>query len=391
MVRKIDQQSIRKQNIERIWALFVDQVTLTRQQLAEGTGLSVMTVTNLVDHLKRCRVLDFATPARQNGPGQKSTGRKAEAISLSTERHAWIILDLTKPHFHFQALALDMSTIVQGTPWPYALKRELSLNLRDFLRQTRSTIDKELSGREILGVAVVVPGSYDVDSDTVTNQRMPGMNSIKMKEMLRQELGLYDYYVDEDVKFAVRAFLPLSAQTYSEVLYYIFIGEGVGGATIHNGNVLRGLNAAAGDAGQLMSRDGAIFEQKLSLRSFAQALGLAVREADNEDDVLGGITRVMTEDFSRYQEALMQCADMVGDIAYSVIWLLDPSHIVVDCRYASPYQDLFTNRIRQRIATLLSSSLPRLPVVLSAPLEMRSVTYGAVQVLSREWIARISG
>lgn len=390
MVKTIDQQSIRRQNMERIWELFTAQAVLTRQDLAEGTGLSLMTVTNLVDQLKRCHVLSFSPPVPQTGPGRRNAGRKADQISLCKERHAWIIVDLTELHFRFCALALDLSCIYESAGWAYDVQRAFSLNLRAFLRKAREIVEKKLRDREILGVAVVVPGPYDVVTDTVTNKRLPELNTLSIKQTLRDELGLYDYYVDEDVKFAVRAYLSLAAQNDSEVLYYAYIGEGVGGATIHNGNVLRGLNAAAGDVGQLLDRDGRTFESKLSLRVFAQACGLPVEAADDETALLARIAQCMREDFPRYQEALLRAAEGAGDMLYSIAWLLDPGQIVVDCPYAIPYQELFAQRVRQRLTSILGGSLRQLPQVLTCPYEMRSVLYGAVQVLSREWIARIA-
>lgn len=389
-MRTIDQQSIRKQNIERIWEMLTTRRDLTRQELAEGTGLSPMSISNLVDHLKRFHVLQFATPERPVGDGRRATGRKAERISLCTTRHAWIMLDLTKIHFHFQALALDLSCVLQGAPWPYDRQRDFSLNLRGFLREARAAIDRELKGREILGVAVVAPGPYDVTSDTVVNQRIPELNALPIKALLREELGLYDYYVDEDVKFAVRAHMQLATQGDGAVLYYAYIGEGVGGATLHNGNVLRGLNAAAGDVGQLPDRDGSNFEGKLSLRVFAQACGLEVQPLDNEDMLLASLSRCMREDFPRYQRELLRSADTVGAMLFPVVWLLDPSYIVVDCRYAAPYQDLFIDRARRRLSGLLGETMRRQPAILAAPYETRSVLLGAAQVLSREWIGRIA-
>jgi len=390
MVKTIDQQSIRRQNMERIWALFSAREVLTRQDLAEGAGLSLMTVTNLVDQLKRCHVLSFSTPVPQAGPGRRNAGRKADQISLCKDRHAWIIVDLTEQHFRFCALALELSCLYEGTGWAYDPQRTFSLNLRAFLRKAREVVEKKLRGREILGVAVVVPGPYDVVTDTVTNKRLPELNSLCVKQTLREELGLYDYYVDEDVKFAVRAYRALAAQNDSEVLYYAYIGEGVGGATIHNGNVLRGLNAAAGDVGQLLDRDGRTFESKLSLRVFALACGLEVLASDDEAALLARIVQRAQADFPCYQEALLRAAESVGDMLFPIAWLLDPAQIVVDCPYAIPYQELFAHRVRQRLTSLLGGSLRQLPQVLSSPYEMRSVLYGAVQVLSREWIARIA-
>lgn len=387
-MKTIDQLSIRRQNIARIWELFSVHPTLTRQELAQGTGLSLMTVTNLVDHLNRYHVLDFSAPAQQAAPGLRNAGRKADQISLCTTRHAWLIIDLTDIYFRFSALALDLSPLIPSMIFSYDQERDYVLNLLSFLRKVRETIDKELKNREILGVAIVVPGPYDIEQDVVINKRLPALNTLKMKKTLREELGLYDYYVDEDVKFAVRAFMSLATRNNSEVLYYLYLGEGVGGATIHNGNVLRGLNAAAGDAGQLLSSKGGTFESHLSLRSFAKDCGLSEISDENEDALLNRITQYSLNDFSRYQAALLRSADEAADMLHAVIWLLDPGQVVIDCPYARPCQEQFISRISSRLNTLLGGTV-KAPEILPSPYEMRSVLLGAAQVLGKEWFSRI--
>ena len=387
-MKTIDQLSIRRQNIARIWELFSIQSPLTRQDLAKGTGLSLMTVTNLVDHLNRYHVLDFSAPAQQAAPGYRNAGRKADQISLCTARHAWLIIDLTDIYFRFSALSLDLSPLLPSMIFDYDQERDYALNLVSFLRKVREAIDKELKEREILGVAIVVPGPYDIEQDVVINKRLPALNSLKMKKMLRQEVGLYDYYVDEDVKFAVRAFMPLATRNGSEVLYYLYIGEGVGGATIHNGNVLRGLNAAAGDAGQLIGPEGHPFESLLSLRTFARDCGLAELPHENEDGLLARITQFSLQDFPKYQAALLRAADHAAQMLHAVTWLLDPGQIVIDCPYARPCQDQFISRISNQLSAQLGGEI-KAPEVLPSPYEMRSVLLGATQVLSREWFARI--
>ena len=387
-MKTIDQLSIRRQNIARIWELFSVHPTLTRHDLAEGTGLSLMTVTNLVDHLNRYHVLEFSAPAQQAAPGYRNAGRKADQISLCTSRHAWLIIDLTDIYFRFSALALDLSLLLPSMVFSYDQERDYALNLMAFLRKVRETIDKELKEREILGVAIVVPGPYDIGQDVVMNKRLPALNTLKIKKILRQELGLYDYYVDEDVKFAVRAFMPLATRNGSEVLYYLYIGQGVGGATIHNGNVLRGLNAAAGDAGQLISQQGKSYESLLSLRAFARDCGLMEIPDENEDGLLSRITQYSLQDFSKYQAALLRSADHAAKMLHAVTWLLDPGQIVIDCPYARPCQAQFISRISNQLSALLGGSV-KAPEVLPSPYEMRSVLLGATQVLSREWFARI--
>ena len=63
-MKSLDQSAIRKQNIRRILDLLTVQSPRTRQSLAEATGLSLMTVTNLVDQLKEQQVLRLSPVPR---------------------------------------------------------------------------------------------------------------------------------------------------------------------------------------------------------------------------------------------------------------------------------------------------------------------------------------
>lgn len=385
----IDQFFIRKQNIFRLWEVLDSRPYVTRQELAEKTALSLMTVTNFVDHLNRYHVLSFSSPALEKTVGRKATGRRADIISLNRADHAWLLVDLTDKHFRFFVLALDKTVLYSSPAWDYDENRNYQLNLLNFLRRCRTYADKELKKREILGVGIVVPGPYDIAADTVHNKRMPELNQIAIKETLRKELGMYDYYVDEDVKFAVRAYMFLAAQSESELLYYLYIGEGVGGAASHTGNVLRGLNAAAGDAGQILMNADTSFEEVLSLRAFAQMLALKDMDRLSEDALLEKMDAFAYEDPQRYREALLKAAALTARMLYSVVWILDPKQIVIDCRYARPMEDEYFDRVKESLSSALGGALSVMPELIKALHDRRSVLSGAVQVLAREWIKRI--
>lgn len=381
-MKSFDQSAIRKQNVRSILDLLTLQSPRTRQSLAEATGLSLMTVTNLIDQLKEQQVLELV-PVARSSTSRYASGRKAENISLCGARHAWLIVDLSGSHFRYTLLGFDLSVILEKschTEGAYLPRLEA------FLCNLREEIILPLQGRVLLGVAVVTPGPYEISSDTVYNQRLPELNSIRIKAMMQRCLGDYDYYVDEDVKFAVRAFSPLIEQEPCELLYYLFIGEGVGGAAVHSGNMLRGLNATAGDAGQLTTPSGVTYESLLSLSSFAASLGCP---AGDIRQLTESLQRSAQENPHAYLNALGKAADTASDMLYSVLWVLDPSHIIIDCRYSFSYGEDFIRMISHSLAGRLASSGRRFPVISLAPQDMSSITRGAVQVLQREWIARI--
>ena len=383
-MKPIDLSTIRKQNLHKILDLLTGAPAQTRQDLARRTGLSLMTVSNMIDLLKERDLLCFTPVLRESGHGARaSSGRKAEAITLCGDRHAWLLVDISGRQFRMSLLGFDLQTLldVRDTGSGSYLQR-----LEAFLAQNRERLKAALQSRSLLGAAVVTPGPYEITSDTVRNQRLPELNGVLIKAFFQRHLGDYDYYVDEDVKFAVRAFSTLIEQNRCELLYYLYIGEGVGGAAVHNGNMLRGLNATAGDAGQLTDPSGRTYESLLSLSAFAALLGVPAQTS--AEMLMHTLDRLAEQEPERYKAALRAAAARVASMLHSVLWMLDPSDIIIDCPYAAPYEDCFTACILENLKDNLAASHRATPAVSPAPRGMSSVLRGAVQVLQREWIER---
>ncbi len=386
-MKTIDQLSIRKQNILRIWDLFAQRSPLTRQELAEGAELSLMSVSNLVEQLSGLNVLEFRAPTCEEGCARRSAGRKADLISLDRTRNMWLVFDLTDEYLRFMALGLDLSVLLNMT----AFSGELAYaeNLRAFLSEMKGLVETKLVGRKVLGVAIITPGPYDIRQDTIKNQRIPELNHLHIKQVFRASFGAYDYYVDEDVKFAVRGYMPYCAKAQCEVLYYLYIGEGVGGAAVHNENVMRGLNAVAGDAGQLMAQGGERYEKLLSVRAFARACALDVSQELSGDELLRRMHALAAKEPERYKAVLKEQAAILGCLLHMVVWLLDPSAIVIDCRYARPYEQFFLEKTDEALRGMLENAHLNRPALLAAAHETQSALSGVVHMLSREWIGRV--
>lgn len=381
-MKPIALSTIRKQNLRSILDLLTLSPSVTRQELSEATGLSLMTVTNLVDALKEQQVLCF-TPVQRDLDAGRAYGRKAELISLRGDTGAWLLVDISGRQFSLMLLGFDIKPILE-------MKDEETgsylQRLERFLCKARERVEDALEGRTLLGVSVITPGPYNISSDTVFNERVDELNGVRIKSLLQRCLGDYDYYVDEDVKFAVRTFQKQMEEEHCEVLYYLFLGEGVGGAAVHSGNMLRGHNATAGDAGQLTDPEGNTYESRLNLAAYARLLGLdgdAPPEKIREE-----IESLRETEGEKCLKALEMLAGVAAEMLYSILWLLDPTHIIIDCRYAAPYTEEFSREVERRLGARFQPGHRSLPVISAAPQGVSSVLRGAVHVLQREWVER---
>lgn len=382
-MKLLELSSIRKQNLRKVLDLLTLAPAMTRLELARSARLSHMTVTNLVDLLKEHHVLHLQPIQRENKV-RPAQGRKAEAISLCGDKKAWLIVDISNRQFSLTLLGFDVHPLMEMHD---DHQGEYLERLEAFLLDAKARIAGSLEGRELLGVAIVTPGPYDIFSDTVSNQRLPQINGVKIKELFRRCLGNYEYYVDEDVKFAVRAFSDLIVSSQCEVLFYLYIGEGVGGAAVHGGNMLRGLNATAGDAGHLVDRNRTTFESHLSTEAFIRLLN--VEENFAPEKLQDTLQQVAQEHPQRYEEALDTMAAVTAEMLHGVLWMLDPTHVIIDCIYARSWEDTFVQAVERHLRTLFAGEKRILPQISPSALGISSVMRGAVCVLQREWLDRI--
>lgn len=388
-MRKIDQFSIRKQNIEKIWNVLVKERQASRQTLAQETGLSLMTVTNLVDLFNAQQVLQSVTAPTKRVAGHSSAGRKAELLSVRNDTHAWLVLDLTSEHFRMCLLSLDGSLRHADDTYAYDPEQAYAENLAVFLRQVRNGIGTQLDGRILLGIGVITPGPYHADTDTVFNKRIPALNAVALRETLRREIGDYTYVIEEDVKLAIRAYLPQAMRNDIDLMYYIYLGEGVGGAIAHHGEVLRGLNAVTGDAGQAVYEKRRTYEEALSLRAFAAGLLEGPLECLSEEQILERLEVAAAENPEAYRKAFDGILVILAELLVNLFWVIDPEMVVIDCRYAAPMAEWFLQQLKAATQARLPADFTQAAQLISAYPKTHSATLGAIQALTREWFELI--
>lgn len=376
---KIDLNTIRYQNLRNILDALQRNGTLTRQKIALETGLSLMSVTNLVDQLLRNHVIELLPPSAQEA-AKRQTGRKAELVSLDVRNDLWMVISLTDKYFRFATMRADRKITYNSQSWVYLREQTYENNLRKFLTICAQFIAAHAS--HILGIAVIVPGPYDPATDCVSNMRIPELNSICLKRLLGEMFGEVYMYVDEDVKFAARAYAEFYQDAQS--LYYLYIGEGVGGALAQDGRIFRGLNAVAGDPSQLAAGDGETFEQRISLDAFLRRFQIDDDASLGVPQSLDRLTKLARTNAAEYKQSLNEIAEDVSKLLYLVAWMLDPYAVVVDCVYARPMECDFVNIIKGKLKSRLS--LDKNPEFCKRLPGMEATYFGAVKALEKYWI-----
>ncbi len=390
-MKPVDQSSIRTGNLMRMWDVLVARGEVSRQTLADALGLSVMTVGNLVEQMNATGVLNVRTVPRQRRPGGVPTGRKAEVVSISRSRHALLMVNLSgRRIFRRRLLAMDASFLTEEKLYVSQEGLTYEENLRWFLLETRERAPDEAEGREIAGVAVVTPGPYIEALDTVQSRRVPDVSGLRIKALLLETLGIRECLVEEDVKLALRAYAPVGDYTGARLIYYLHIGEGVSGAVSHVGEVVLGRNAAVGDAGQMIGTAGIPFEDLVSLRHFAHRLNIPESAVLRRDMLRARMSAVAGAEPERYRRTLKMLVPPITEMLYNIVCMLDPDLVLVDIRYAAPFEGMLLSALDESLRAMMARSPLSPPRLMPAELGVHALTQGLTRALVVAWMRALT-
>ncbi|GER23923.1 transcriptional regulator [Zafaria cholistanensis] len=216
---------------------------VSRVELAESTGLSPQTISNVVR-----RLLDEGLVREDRtvvlGPGKPRTVLELEADRL-------LSLGVHVDPGMVSVVMLDLRGEVVVS------KRVDEPSLEDperALEAMASAVEEliEASGRprgRILGVGVVAPGPMDRERGFLAAPPLlDGWNYVEIVEPLRRRLDM-DVLLEKDTIAAALAELWKGPERGRENFVFMYLGAGIGAGIVVNGEVLRGVSNNAGEVG----------------------------------------------------------------------------------------------------------------------------------------------
>ncbi len=125
------------------------------------------------------------------------------------------------------------------------LIRGIAFSINNFIAKL------DLSGRDIAGVGIGLPGPVDASRGLVHFlPNIKGWKEVKLKELLERQTGL-KIFIDNDAKLMALAEHELGAAKGYRNALCITLGTGVGGGLIIGGSLYRGSDNAAGEIGHI--------------------------------------------------------------------------------------------------------------------------------------------
>lgn len=131
---------------------------------------------------------------------------------------------------------------------PAALLDLLAEAVHEAVKQAGTSLDT------MAAVGVGIPGSLNRDRSVVTVAPNLGWANVAAQAELAKRLGSLPVFLENDVRCAALAEHTLGSGAGCQSMIAIFIGTGVGGGLVEDGQLFRGARGGAGEVGHMVIR-----------------------------------------------------------------------------------------------------------------------------------------
>lgn len=219
---------------------------VSRVEIAERTGLSAQTVSNVCRRLLDDElIVEAGTQAV--GVGKPRTilkleprGRFAVGVHLDPSVITVVLLDLAGSVIAHRAI---QTSDAERSAQTIELIAEAVAGVTD---------DAGVDSARVMGVGIAAPGPVDVVSGTVLNPPLlAGWQNVPVRDALAERIGL-PVLLEKDVTAAAVGELWLRTDSDDGNMVFFYYGTGIGVGLVIQHEVIRGFSSNAGDVGRVL-------------------------------------------------------------------------------------------------------------------------------------------
>jgi len=217
--------------------------SVSRQQIATDTGLSLATAANLVGELLDLGLLVEVGYQDSNG------GRPRALVSINPDGGRLVGIDVAETYVHVEVFdpALTVLASVEEELHPEENRPEQVV--RHIVSSVRAAFEStNVDPARVLGVGVSVPGQVDTDGGVSVFAPNWNWHDVPLRTLLASELNL-PLYLDNPLRACLVAELWFGAGRGRQDVVVVNLGTGVGAGLAFGGELYRGATNSAGEWG----------------------------------------------------------------------------------------------------------------------------------------------
>lgn len=233
-------------DVTEIVELLRERPSLSRAELGQNLGRTPATVTHLVRGLINSGiVVEIDSHRSINGRPRiplhlNPSVMYAFAVDVGIESVSIAVLDFSGKMIYLHEIPQSVSAITEGIS-------VIADGIQYVFAQVG--IDKE----KFCGLGVSIPGIFNTAKGTVIfSPNLPEWTGMSLQEMFRTETGLDTVIVENDANAAALGELWFGAGKKLQDFICVISEVGIGAGLIHNRQLVRGEDGAAGEIGHML-------------------------------------------------------------------------------------------------------------------------------------------
>lgn len=241
---KITLSLIKRDHVRVVLEAIARKKHITKQEIAELTGLSLVTVGKITDTLGEAGIIVHGKNVQQK------VGRRAEVLRV---RQDWAIpvYDLSGTTFRFYITSLD-GKIIDKAEFPRSADAQyVSADFVRFLKLTLGLLRRNYRNHKLPGVGVAIPGAYDAENDRIISTMMPEMGDLKLLRNFRKIFKDADIVIDNASRLCAAGLIEALPDYKQRTITCISFGDSIECTTCDRGEYPRGAHNLAGRLGDL--------------------------------------------------------------------------------------------------------------------------------------------
>lgn len=242
---------IRNMNERRVLTLLRKEGSLSRAEIARRLSLTRSGVTYLVEALLTQNLVNEATANPAAAPSRE-LGRPGVALTLNPTGHYFLGVEIGVAVVRLALVDMALEPVRTETiDLPQSLDPQTAIQLiKKFLRDCEA--DKRFKGR-VRAIGVTVPGLVRSDG-FVLHLPILGWRNVNFLALVEQSFDI-PISIENNANAAAFGEVYCNPKQSHDLILFLKLGNGCGGAAIINGQLLRGTSGVATEFGHMRVSD----------------------------------------------------------------------------------------------------------------------------------------
>ena len=329
----------------------------SRASIAKQTKLTPPTVSTIVKNL-----IEEGLVYEEDELGDSSGGRKPKILSINWERYNVVGIDVS-----FKAIKGILSNMNGDVLHYYEVKYTVENNdqfLEKLLHVTKHLMQK--SEKTVYGIGVAMHGVVDRTKGNAVYAPNLKLTDIPIKSFLEQHFDV-GVIVDNDVRCMLLNEVWFNKMEDKNIVL-INLGHGVGGAIMHDGKILQGINGFAGEVGHMILEphgqlcrcgNSGCLESLISGEAIKSS-GINHGIINNEHTALD-VYKLALEDNETAVAILQQIGFYIGQAIVNIFHIINPERVILTGGVSNAYH-FFKNNMEEVMSKSIMLNMSQLKI-----------------------------